>query len=290
MTVAISTYASGADWLTSLCTDLLPSNDWAVVRDTSSEKIFGLPGGAGFVAFVIGGGSVEIQAFPVFDPDQPVAAQAGGFTYAYSPFLPRFVLPIGEVKVWTLVNSRRLCGVIRSGSSYYSFYAGLILPFGSNKVYPFPCFIGGSGELGGSKQSAYPFMSGGNQYCPKVCLPGDDWQIVGGNSGGNSSFTNEFPYSYSYGFIHPFDGKFHRLRSKIDGGAVVYPALVVSSGRTSDTDLLNADDGMWLGYLDGVFAIPQGRAAESIIAVDGLDYLVVPNVSKSTETYGLRLS
>ncbi|WP_145128140.1 hypothetical protein [Pseudomonas sp. URMO17WK12:I11] len=290
MTVAISTYASGADWLTSLCTDLLPSNQWSVVRDTSIEKVFGIPGGQGFLAFLISEGVVEIQGFPVFDPDQPVAAQAGGFSYSYSPFLPRFVLPSGEVKVWTLVNTRRLCGVIKSGASYYSFYAGLILPFGSNRVYPFPCFIGGSGELGGSKESAYPFMSGGNQYCPKVCLPSGDWQIVGGNSGGSSSFTNEFPYSYSYSFVHPFDGKFHRLRSKIDGGAVVYPALVVSSGRTSDTDLLNADDGMWLGYLDGVFAIPQGRAAESIIAVDGLDYLVVPNVSKSTETYGLRLS
>lgn len=290
MTVAISNHASGADWLTSLCTDLLPSNSWSVVRDTFSEKVFGLPGDQGFVAFVIGAGVVEIQAFPVFDPDQPVSAQVGGFSYAYSPFLPRFVLPAGPVKVWTLVNSRRLCGVIKAGSAYYSFYAGLILPFGSNRVYPFPCFIGGSGELGGSKESAYPFMSGGNQFSPKVCLPGGGWQIVGGNSGGNSSFTNEFPYSYSYSFIHPFDGKYHRLMGKIDGGAVVYPALVVSSGRSSDTDTLNADDGVWLGYLDGVYAIPQGRAVESLIAVDGVDYLVVPNVAKPSETYGLRLA
>ncbi|MFK3941928.1 hypothetical protein ACI2KC_09605 [Pseudomonas monteilii] len=290
MTVAISNYASGADWLTSLCTDLLPSNDWTVVRDTSSEKVFGLPGDQGFVAFVIGAGIVEIQAFPVFHPDQPVASQAGGFSYAYAPFLPSFVLPAGSVKVWTLVNSRRLCGVIKSGASYYSFYAGLILPFGSNRVHPFPCFIGGCGELGGSKESAYPFMSGGNQYCPKVCLPGGSWQIVGGNSGGSSSFTNEFPYSYPYSFVHPFDGKFHRLRSKIDGGAVVYPSLVVSSGRASDADTSNADDGVWLGYLDGVFAIPQGHSVESVISVDGLDYLVVPNVSKSSEAYGLRLS
>ena len=290
MTVAIQTYATGAEWLTSLCADLLPSNSWSVVRDTSSEKVFGLPGGQGFVAFVVGAGVVEIQAFKDFDPGKPVSGQAGGFSYAYSPFLPRFVLPAGAVKVWTLVNSRRLCGVIKAGSAYYSFYAGLILPFGSNRVYPFPCFIGGSGELGGSKQSAYPFMSGGNQFCPKVCLPSGAWQIVGGNSGGNTSFTNEFPYSYSYSFVHPFDGKFHRLRSKIDGGAVVYPALVVSSGRSSDTDTLNADDGVWLGYLDGVFAIPQGRAAESLIEIDGVDCLVVPNVSKATETYGLRLS
>lgn len=290
MTVAIQTYATGTEWLSSLCVDILPSNNWTVVRDTSFEKVFGLPGDQGFVAFVISAGVVEVQAFPVFDPYQPVASQAGGFSYAYSPFLPRFVLPGGSVKVWTLVNSRRLCGVIKAGSVFYSFYAGLILPFGSNKVYSFPCFIGGSGELGGSKESAYPFMSGGNQYCPKVCLPSGGWQMVGGNSGGSSSFTSEFPYSYSYSFVHPFDGKFHRLRSKIDGGAVVYPSLVVSSGRSSDTDVLNADDGVWLGYLDGVFAIPQGRVAESVIAVDGVDYLVVPNVSKLTETYGLRLS
>lgn len=290
MTVSIQTYATGSEWLTSLCTDLLPSNSWSVVRDTSSEKVFGLPGGQGFVAFVVGGGVIEVQAFKDFDPGKPVAAQVGGFSYAYSPFLPRFVLPAGEVKVWTLVNSRRLCGVIKTGATYHSFYAGLILPFGSNKVYPFPCFIGGSGEIGGSKESAYPFMSGGNQYCPKVCLPGGSWQIVGGNSGGSSSFTGEFPYSYSYSFIHPFDGKFHRLRSKIDGGAVVYPALVVSSGRSSDTDTLNADNGQWLGYLDGVVAIPQGRAAESVIVIDGVDYLVVPNVGKASETYGLRLA
>lgn len=289
MTVAISNFANGAEWLSSLCADILPSNGWSVARDTSSEKVFGLPGGAGFVAFVIGAGIVEVQAFPTFDPDQPVASQAGGFSYAYSPFLPRFVLPSGPVKVWTLVNSRRLCGVIKSGASYYSFYAGLILPFGSNRVYPFPCFIGGSGELGGSKESAYPFMSGGSQYCPKVYLPNNNWQIVGGNSGGNTSFTNDFPYSYTFAYIHPFDNKFSRLRNKLDGSAVVYPSLVVSSGRITEFDSLNSDDGKWLGYLDGVFCIPQGRAAESIITVDGEDYMVVPNVNKDTETYGLRL-
>lgn len=290
MTVVVQTYATGAEWLSSLCADILPSNDWTVVRNTSSDKVFGLPGGAGFVAFVIGAGIVEVQGFPVFDPDQPVASQSGGFRHAYSPFLPHFVLPAGPVKVWTVLNSRRLCGVIKTASTYYSFYSGLILPFGSNRVYSFPCFIGGSGEIGGSKESAYPFMSGGNQYCPKVCLPTGAWQIVGGNSGGSSSFTNEFPYSYSYSFIHPFDGKYHRLRGKIDGGAVVYPSLVVSSGRGSDTDVLNADGGVWLGYLDGVVAIPQGRAAESVIAVEGVDYLVVPNVARATETYGLRLA
>lgn len=290
MAVTISNYASGAGWLSALCTQILPASGWTVVRSSSSEKVFALPGGTGFVAFVLSAGVVEVQAFKAFDPAKSANAQAGAFSYAYTPFLPRFVLPSGAVKVWTVVSSRRLCGVIKSGSAYYSFYAGLLLPFGPSGVYGFPCFIGGSGEIGGSKESAYPFMSGGNQYSPKVCLPSGAWQIVGGNSGGGSSFTIDFPYSYSYAFIHPFDGKFHRLRSKIDGGAVVFPALVVSSGRATDADSLNADDGAWLGYLEGIVAVPQGRAAESLITVDGLDYLVVPNVGKASETYGLRLS
>jgi hypothetical protein len=133
-------------------------------------------------------------------------------------------------------------------------------------------------------------MSGGNQYSPKVYLPNNTWQIVGGNSGGQASFTVDFPYSYSFAYIHPFDNKFSRLRNKLDGSAVVYPSLVVSSGRVTEFDDLNSDDGRWLGYLDGVFCIPQGRAAESIITIDGEDYLVVPNVKKMTETYGLKLT
>jgi hypothetical protein len=290
MTVAINIYASGAAWLSTLCADILPSNGWVVVRNTPSEKVFQLPNFAGFVAFIVTGDIVEIQAFKIFETNKTANAQAGAYSYAYTPFLPRFRTPSGSVKVWTLVNSRRICGVIKSGSTYYSFYAGMILPFGSNRAYGFPMFIGGSGELGQSKESAYPFMSGGNQYSPKVYLPSNSWQIVGGNSGGQTSFTVDFPYSYSFAYIHPFDNKFSRLRNKLDGSAVVYPSLVVSSGRVTEFDDLNSDDGRWLGYLDGVFCIPQGRAAESIITVDGEDYLIVPNVKRLTETYGLRLT
>ena len=164
MTVAINIYASGAAWLSTLCADILPSNGWVVVRNTPSEKVFQLPNFAGFVAFIVTGDIVEIQAFKIFETNKTANAQAGAYSYAYTPFLPRFRTPSGSVKVWTLVNSRRICGVIKSGSTYYSFYAGMILPFGSNRAYGFPMFIGGSGELGQSKESAYPFMSGGNQY------------------------------------------------------------------------------------------------------------------------------
>ena len=285
-----STYASGADYLLALAASILPSNNWVVVKNSASEKVFRLPYGQGYIAFIVTGDICEIQSFTAYNPAVSAKLQVDGYNSPYTPFLPRFRVPAGAVEVWTVVNSRRVAAVIKSGGAWYSMYAGLMLPFGSNKVYSFPCFIGGSGEVGNSTyESAYPFFSGGQSYCPKVVLPDGRWQMVGGNSGGTSSFYS-FSYSYAYSYIWPFDGKFQRLGNKLDGSVMLYQALVCSSGRVDAADSLNSDDGKWLGLLDGVFAVSQGRAAGSIFQVDGVDYLVVPNISKASETYALRLS
>lgn len=285
-----STHASGADYLSALAVSILPSNGWGIIKNSGGEMVFRLPHGQGYIALLVAGDICEIQAFQNYDPAVSAKLQTGGYSTAYTPFLPRVRIPAGSVEVWTVVSSRRIAAVIKSGDTWYSFYAGLMLPFGSNKVYPFPCFIGGSGQIGNATyESAYPFFSGGDGYCPKVVLPSGVWQKVGGNAGGTSSFYS-FPYSYAYSYIWPFDGKFQRLGSKLDGTAMLYQALVCSSGRVDAADALNADDGKWLGYLDGVYAVSQGRAAGSVIEVDGVDYLIVPNVSKASETYALRLS
>ena len=285
-----STYASGADYFSVLAASILPSNNWVVVKNIASEKVFRLPYGQGYIAFIVAGDICEIQSFKTYNPAVSAKLQVGGYSSTYTPFLPRVKIPAGAVEVWTVVNSRRVAAVIKSGGNWYSLYAGLMLPFGSNKVYPFPCFIGGSGEVGNATyESAYPFFSGGDSYCPKVVLPDGMWQKVGGNAGGTSSFSS-FPYSYAYSYIWPFDGKFQRLGNKLDGTAMMYQALVCSSGRVNAADALNSDDGKWLGYLDGVFAVSQGRVAGSVFQVDAVDYLVVPNVSKTSETYALRLS
>ncbi len=290
MALVHSIYSSGADYLSALAASILPSNNWVVVKNSDSEQVFRLPHDQGYIAFILAGDICEIQAFQSYDPAVSAKLQSGGYSSTYKPFLPRFRVPIGSVEVWTVVSSRRVAAVIKSGDAWYSLYAGLMLPFGSNKVYPFPCFIGGSGEVGRvTYESAYPFFSGGDNYCPKVVLPDNKWQKVGGNAGGTSSFSS-FPYSYANSYIWPFDGKFQRLGSKLDGGAMLYQALVCSSGRVDAADALNADEGKWLGYLDGVFAVSQARVAGSVIQVDGVDFLVVPNVAKNSETYALRLS
>jgi len=100
-------------------------------------------------------------------------------------------------------------------------------------------------------------------------------------------------------YIFPFNARFRSLGPKVDGSHLLFPALVVSSFFEGSASRDNApigsgeryaDDGQWLGYLDGVFVTDQGLAPGSILTVDAVDYLVIPNVDRASETYLLRLS
>jgi hypothetical protein len=292
MTANITTYPSGVEYLADLFGALLPSKGWVCVRDLEGEKVFELPHGLGFVAFLVAGDVVRVSGFPVFDSSKSVEGQAG----AYVSSLPRFVVPAGAVDCWTVVGDRRVAGVVRSGSVYYSFYAGLIECFGSTRQYPFPCFLGGSGDVDGLYKSAYPFHGGGALHCPKVCCPDGSWQLVGGQSVVSYS---SFDASQHVSYVFPFNARFRSLGPKVDGSHLLFPALVVSSYFDGSASRDNApigsgeryaDDGQWLGYLEGVFVTTQGLPPGSMLAVEGVDYLVVPNVDRASETYLLRLS
>ncbi len=292
MTANITTYPSGVEYLADLFGVLLPSKGWVCVRDLEGEKVFELPFWGGFVAFLIAGDVVRVSGFPSFDSSKSVEGQAG----AYVSSLPRFVVPAGAVDCWTVVSDRRVAGVIRSGSVYYSFYVGLIESFGSSRHYPFPCFLGGSGDVDGLYKSAYPFHGGGALYCPKVCCPDGSWQLVGGRS--VVSYTS-FDATENAAYIFPFNARFRSLGTLVDESHLLFPALVVSSyfdGSSSRDNApigsgeVYADDGQWLGYLEGVFITDQGLDPGSVLVVDGVDYLVVPNVDRVSETYLLRLS
>lgn len=294
MTAHITNHATGVDYFSQLCTSLLPSNGWVCVRDEASEKVFSLPNGLGFVAFVRSADLCLVSGFPVFDPGKPVADQAG----AYVSSLPRFVLPAGAVSCWTVVSDRRVAGVVRDSSgNYYSFYAGLMECFGSTRHYRFPCFLGGSGDVNGTYKSAYPFHGGGALYCPKVCCPDGSWQLVGGD---NVVAYTSFNPAKLVSYVYPFNARFSSLGTKVDGSHLLFPALVISSkfagSATKDEgwrkiDITEyADDGQWLGYLEGVFITDQGLTPGSMLVVDGVNYLVVQNVARTAETYLLRLS
>lgn len=288
MAAHISTYSSAQLWLSYITAYFLPSNGWFAVKDTESEKIFQIPSG-GNIGMALSGSELLLTAFEHQTLGLNVVEQ--------SPFsgLPGLMLPAGPVDTWTILNARRVIFILRSNGVYYSAYLGLIEAFGSARTYSFPCFVGGS-----SGGSAFPYFAGGAEKCPKVCVPDGTWQAVGGEYGAGFSSFASFDYSRKCAYVFPFDGKNKRIGSDLDGGITLFRALVVSDKFTGSTQFQNpnmyvegepyADDGQWLGYLDGVFACPVGLTAGSVFVVDGADFLVVQNLGVAGELFAVGLS
>lgn len=276
MPVTHTTYPSAQAWLSDLTNNILPSNSWFVAKLTPNEAVFSCPAG-GYVALINNGNTLNITAFRNYDPDVVVAEQ--------SPFpgLPGIMLTDEPVETWTLINRRRVIVILRANNQWYSAYFGLLIPFGSTKTYPFPAFVGGS--LAGS---GFPFMAGGEGLCPKVCVPDGAWQVVGGEQGEGLGSILSFDYRKAVAYVHPFDGKNQRLGFNLDGSISLFRAMVVSAAFSGsallpisgewagiDDDYDTADDGQWLGYLDGVYACPVGLAPGTVFDVGGVDHLVV---------------
>ncbi|MNN56784.1 hypothetical protein D3C81_1717340 [compost metagenome] len=98
----------------------------------------------------------------------------------------------------------------------------------------------------------------------------------------HSSYINELAY------VWPFDGGLANLGKTLGGEHVIYNAMIVSSTPSVG---LAPDDGMWLGYLDGIFACSNvGASAESVITIDSIQYLLVPNVFRGSQYYAFRLN
>lgn len=288
MPVHIATYPSGHAWLSHITAYILPSNSWFAVKNTESEKIFQIPFG-GNVGMIVSGDELRLTGFEHQVHGLDVAGQ--------SPFsgLPGLLLPEGPVDTWTVVNRRRVIAVLRSNGVYQSVYFGLIESFGSVRTYPFPCFIGGS--AGGS---SFPYFAGGADECPKVCCPDGSWQMLGGEHGEGLTSFPSFDYMRKCGYVFPFDGKNKRIGRDLDGGISLFRALVVSDKFEGSVRFHNpnmyidgvpyADDGQWLGYLDGVYACPAGLVPGSTFKVGAVDYLVVQNLGVSSELFALELS
>lgn len=246
---------------------------WEVVRNTTTEKVLKIPAG-GYVAIILNGMHLRFQAFRQYDPERVLIDQMGAMER--DDYLPKLPLHNQPFLSWVNISERRICGLVRISNTYHSFYLGLLTPFAPTSHYPFPCFAGGTAvELWGDTNSALSYMySRGGNAGARVQLPAGGWQDV------NNASSSDF--------VWPFERSVARLGTALDGSYVLYPAMVVSGKLVEG---MQEDQGMWLGYLEGIYAVSQvGLAAETIITVDSVDYLIVPNVFRGEQTYALRLN
>lgn len=209
----------------------------------------------------------------------------------------RLPLSAGAMEYWFVASGRRVAGVVKVGTVYEAFYWGLFLPYATPATYPYPMVIGASSgqdirfSSAGNAHSLFwdPRSSDGTALT--VLHQNSVWQDY--NNGAGSGAT-VFPYAtpvsprrLQRGNLGgspgaqdtPRTGQFLRdnfisFQKPAFGGDYLVTPLTLASGHSSMSGVF--------GVLEGVGHVSTfAQAAENIVQVDGVDWLVHPNAYRS---------
>lgn len=271
---------SYADLLTKL-EAFANANGWTTLEDTSEnlimqgeglaatdeifvgiQKYSDVPGDAygwyiqGYTGYVASAGfSMQPGAIP------PIT---DGRSYAAVP------LWNGTIPYWFVVSGRRIIMVAKVSTVYISMYLGFYLPYATPNQYPYPLLIAGSFQRGiGTLKPRYSLTSS-DMY---AFWAGTNFQVR--TSGGgwygadNGTTTGMFPYNQV---------DTAKMRNAVDDSAVICP---IEIWQNSSTPIQKNK----LGELDGIYHVPGfGLSAEDTVDIGGTDYLLVPNVFRSSNS------
>lgn len=214
-----------------------------------------------------------VQGATGFEDGVPWNRQPGNSYYSSDfHYLP---MTNSTIKYWIVADGRRFILVVKIGTRYLASYCGLLLPYSLPSEYPYPMLISGttSNRIYGvdhSTQSNFWRNESGNPTMLR--LRSGDWERVGYFWNTNIS-VSVWPWSWMAGIT-----TYYRLLGHPDGGFPLLPAIVGGG----------SGGGGVFGEMPGVYFIPvrsEGISAlsEDIVTVDGVDHLVVQNVSKIDE-------
>ena len=226
---------------------------------------------------------------------------------------------------WFVANGRRFMGVVKLGTVYEVFYAGLYLPFAYPTANPYPLMVGGtlySGtEYVGPETTGYQHcafadpQSGGTFNASSLTAvgPAGTWTNFSNGSESltrwNEPRTATFPYS-APAYPRSLDGDtvvswtppnrsnmwelllnsgIASHKPLLGGGYLLTPVTLAVSNYHSSTS--TQDAGVW-GEMHGVFHVSgYNNIPENIIQEGGVDHLVVQNVYRTgaTDYFAIRL-
>jgi hypothetical protein len=220
---------------------------------------------------------------------------------------PGTSLPVGlslwnsSIPYWFIANGRRFMVIAKINTTYHALYAGFILPYATPSQYPYPLMIGGSNAMKPGSGSAFDTSqrwSSTDDSCRNFYDPGGassdmssltsvstnylrfpdgswypfkNWYTSGGTpeaSAGNG--RNVWPWGPS----SDHSSAYKRIVTAIDGSYVLFPCIMHVDGNNPSPNIL--------GELHGVFAVTGfGNAAENTTTINGVTYLIIPNVFRS---------
>ena len=192
----------------------------------------------------------------------------------------RCVLSLSNVPMnyWFVANGQRVIVVVKISTTYQMAYLGFGLPYEPPSVHPWPCIIAGTSESLNLRWSSTDtfhrllFMpcDGAHAYFPDNLWRRLVNRLGGGEDGGtNSTYGKVWPSAY--------DAQGNMLtwiRDRLDGGQVLIPCVIVYA--------VNPIFHVW-GEIDGLYWTSGfGASAESLIAADGYDHLVINNIFRTS--------
>ena len=193
-----------------------------------------------------------------------------------------------SIPYWFICNGRRAIIVAKVGSQYEVAYLGFIDPFFTPGQMPYPLALGGtlafsapplwnstSWKYTNASNSHRAFThsdptstnSGGNVLLAQLRLrkPDGNW------AGFFATFADAFnsPQAAEH-WIWPYMGDFNLLDVNLDGGATIWPVMLMHA--TPNT----------YGVLDGVSAVTgQGMTPEDTITLGAVKHLVLQNINRT---------
>jgi len=172
-----------------------------------------------------------------------------------------------SIPFWFAVTPRRIIIIAKISSTYQTIHLGLLNPTATDNQNPYPLLIGGCGAVATYTYSAVGAQNSAfwanDTVMARLSIPGGDWLDC--FSPGSVGATGASVLSIGY-----------------ESRATIMPD---TSGNyiLEELYLCNTVNTSTYGFIDGLFRVSgSGNSAENIITISGTNYLVVPNVYRSS--------
>lgn len=262
----------------------------AGVDEAVSQYIWEGPGNDGLSAVLVGAHAleradvdyhdVEICAFSGYDAALPFYQQSGYHGRLWVPLLN------SSIPYWFVADGRRVVVVAKVGTQYESAYLGFLEPYFTPQQTPYPIALGGSLALGDTaplwnsaslrysnatdQHRAFTHAdknAWGGPYYTQARARRPDGAWVGFYASRSDSFTSP---SIDEGWLWPLSQGMTNLETCIDGSYALFPVV-----------LSDVAPNHW-GQFSGVAVLTgQGLSAETLVTVGAVDWLAVPNITRT---------
>lgn len=181
---------------------------------------------------------------------------ASSFAYLWNAAIP----------YWMVCNGRRIIVCAKIGTTYQMIYLGFLTVPATDAQYPYPLFIGGSGDVAtkNTSDSIQSFWNGSTSSYGRLSLPGGYWGYTGYSSG-------DYTANQSLSVMTFNEANRSVMFTAPDGTYLLEPFYVTACGAANT-----------YGMFEGLFRVTgYNNTAENIITVGGVNYMVFPDGSRT---------